>query len=273
MGLGRTIKKAYMKGKKKAYGSKGVKGRYIRPGFTKGMTNLIKDVEMIKGRLNVEKKFVDTDLFTDSFGQCEINVEGALTRDISPIIPQGITESTRNGNSVKLTGLSMPVFIRGQASCYGGRKIRLTILKVRTADNNVSADEAFERVWDVNPINGTLRDYHAPRAYRNSKTDGISVAYSKTFYLPKAQLDTGLTGMVNTEQPFKCFRVNVKLDDVLRFDTNASTLPGGFKYILVMQSDAGNFNAGANSTLDVPILDANSGMTVSAGCRYWFVDN
>ena len=109
MALGKAIKKTYMKAKKKAYGEKGVKGRYIRPGFTKGMGNLIKDVEMIKSRLNVEKKYNDVDVLTHYVGQCFVNTEGAYYQDVTPAISQGVGESQRVGNSLKMTGMTFPL--------------------------------------------------------------------------------------------------------------------------------------------------------------------
>ena len=139
MGLGRTIKKTYMKAKKKAYGSKGVKGRYIRPGFTKGMGNLIKDVEMIKSRLNVEKKYNDVDVLTHSVGQVFVATDGAYNQDVTPIISQGVGENQRVGNSLKLTGMTFPIQFSQQTNCLGDRKVRVTLLRARTADMNVDA--------------------------------------------------------------------------------------------------------------------------------------
>ena len=172
MALGKAIKKTYMKAKKKAYGSKGVKGRYIRPGFTKGMGNLIKDVEMIKSRLNVEKKHKETDVDTFSVGQVNgASTEGSEVREVTPLITGGIDSDERIGRSLKLTGLSFPMSFTQQLGCLGDRKVRVTLLRVRSADGGVTGQEARDTVWDQNPLT-TMRDFNCPRAYRNSKKDG-----------------------------------------------------------------------------------------------------
>jgi hypothetical protein len=265
MGLGRTIKKAYMKGKKKAYGSKGVKGRYIRPGFTKGMGNLIKDVEMIKSRLNVEKKHKDRDVITYNVGQVNNAVDGAFAADVTPIISQGTDSDERIGNSLKFTGMTLPMSFTQQVQCLGDRKVRVSLLRVKAADNDVTATEAFQHVWDVNPLTG-VRDFNAPRAYRNSKNDGISVIRSKVYTVKGPQLDNSSLGISATERNVLTCRFSVKLEDILRYEDSSQTYPQGIRYILVIQCNAGNMGGGT-STLDVPVVDASSALDVRIGQR------
>ena len=264
-----------MKAKKKAYGSKGVKGRYIRPGFTKGMGNLIKDVEMIKSRLNVEKKHKELDVNTFAIGQVSADADGSSVQDITPVISRGTDYDERVGNSLKLTGMTFPVSFTQQNNCLGDRKVRVSLLRVCASDNGVSGQEALEQVWEVNRLVGSgVRDYNAPRRYRNSKNDGITVVRSKTFYIKGPQLDNGSLGVDSQERNTLTTRFNVKLDDILRFDeTVSATLPNGVKYYLVFQCDAGNRNGGTVSTLDVPVVAASSGLTVRLGQRFWYVDN
>lgn len=269
-------KKAAKTAEKKVFGSKGFKGRY---GIGKGkgglkMLQIAKDLEMVKSRLNVEKKFVDADVMTSSVGQCAQNVDGAYYRDMSPIIPQGVGENQRVGNSIKLTGLSIPLQFRGMSNTFGARKLRISVLKVKTADNNVTAIEAFQRVWDQNVVvqNG-VRDYNAPRAYRNAKTDGISVIYSRTHYVKAPSIESGSASLDDFECGHLTTRINLKLNDVIRFDSNGSTAPGGTKYILVIQCDVGNIDLTTPSTLDVPVQKEASALFLWHGTRYWFVDN
>jgi hypothetical protein len=272
MGLGKTIKKAYMKGKKKAYGSKGVKGRYVRPGFTKGMGNLIKDVEMIKSRLNVEKKHKEIDVTTRDIGQVDVNTDAAQLIDITPAISQGLGSDDRVGNSIKMTGLTLPMSFTQMGTCLGDRKVRITLLRVRSANNTVSGGDAFAQVWDTNPLNG-LRDYDAPRAYRNSKTDGISVIRTMTCYVKGPQLDNGSPGTFDYERQIKNVRFSVKLDDVLRYEADADTAPDGVRYFIVFQCNAGNISTGSSSTRDIPVTSPDSGLKLRLGLRAWWVDN
>lgn len=273
-GIKKYAKKAGKAVEKKVFGSKGFKGRY---GIGKGkggfnFMQVAKDLAMVKSRLNVEKKSVDDDVFDDYVGQVDINADGAYYRDITPQIAQGIAENQRIGNSLKITGLHMPIDILGGAYCLSERRFRFTILKVRSADLGVSAQEAFQKVWDVNPLT-LVRDYNAPRAYRNSSNDGISVVYSKTRYMKAPHLDNGSQGADPVERARLSHTINLKLQDLLRYDSNLSALPGGFKYILVVQMDAGNRNLGTVSTADVPITAVSSGAYMRVFCRWWFVDN
>lgn len=272
MGLGKTIKKAYMKGKKKAYGSKGVKGRYIRPGFTKGMGNLIKDVEMIKSRLNVEKKHNEVDVSTFNIGQVDVNADGYGIQDVTPFMSRGTTSSQRIGDSLKLTGMSFPISFTGQQQCLGGRRVRITLLRVTSADNGVSTTGAISQVWDQNPLTGVL-DYNAPRRYRNSKTDGITVVRSMTCYIKAPSVDAN-GSLQDSEANVKTIRFSVKADQLLRFDENVHpSLPVGIKYFLVFQCDSGNRGTGTTSTLDVPVKSGSTGLTVRLAQRFWWVDN
>ena len=260
-------KKAY-KVEQKIFGKGGIKTRY---GIGKGrgglkISQIAKDLEMVKSRLNVEKKDIRSDVVTTRFGATDINVDGAYVADMTQSINQGIGETQRIGNSLKVTGMSMPILLTGQGSTAGTRKVRVTLLRVRSADNNVTATEAFEKVWEVNPLTG-VRDFNAPRAYRNSKTDGISVVRSTVCYLPAPSVSgSGNNGIKNLS-------FNVKLDDVWRYTENSDTLPAGLKYYLVFQADVGNSGGSSTTTFDVPITNPNSGINLRLYQRTWFVDN
>lgn len=272
MGFGKSAKRTYMKLKKKAYGERGVKGRYYRVGAVKGLQNLAKDIDMIKSRLNVEKKFKDRDVSTFALGQVNQNGEGATVWDITPDITQGTDSDERIGNSLKLTGLTIPLQLSQQVSCFGNRRVRVSLLRVNSADNNVNSVEAFEKYWDVNPLTG-VRDFNAPRAYRKDEHDGISCIRSAIIYVPGPKTDNATQGTVDdTEVNPKNFRFNIKLQDVLRYNSSSSTLPDGIRYFLVLQCDAGN-RAAANSTLDVPVQTNSTGLVARIAQRSWWVDN
>ena len=272
MGFGKTAKKTYMSAKKKAFGSRGVKGRYYRVGAVKGLQNLAKDVEMIKSRLNVEKKHKDADINTGTMGQVYENADGVYHQDVTPSISQGTDQDQRIGNSLKLTGLTIPIQFTQQINTLGDRKVRITLLRVRSADEGVTLGEAFSQVWDTNPLTG-VRDYDAPRAYRNSKSDGISVIRQMTCFVKGPHLETGDTGSIgNREMNVKNIRFSVKLQDILRYEQAGHSSPDGVRYYLVIQADAGN-HSGTNSTLDIPITDNSSGLQVRVATRAWWVDN
>lgn len=273
MGFGKSAKKYYMKAKKKAYGDKGVTGRYYRVGAVKGIQNLAKDVEMIKNRLNVEKKNIDSGVAAFALGQVQgATTEGSEVRDVTPVITGGIDSDNRIGRSLKLTGMSFPLSFTQQASCQAGRNVRISLLRVRSADGGVSATEARDTVWDPNPLT-TMRDYNCPRAYRNSKNDGITVLRSMTCYVPGPQLNDGGGTTLQAERTVKNIRFNVKLNEILRYANDTDTVPEGIKYFLVFQCNAGNQSNSTNSTLDVPVVSQSTGLVVRLTQRSWWVDN
>lgn len=267
-------KKAAKKVEKKVFGSKGFKGRY---GIGKGkgglkILQIAKDLEMVKSRLNVEKHHIDSDVFTGSVAQVDGNNDGALFLSLTPQITQGVGEAQRVGNSIKVTGLTMPIQINGAVNTLSARKLRVSILRITSGDNGVSPQEAFEKVWDVNPLSA-VRDYHCNRNYRTSKQDGISVIYSKSFYLKPPSLDNGASGADQAEVSQLSFRVNLKMNDTIRYLNNAAIDPDGMRYYLVIQSDLGNRNVSVLSTRDVPVKTVDSGVGVRIHTRFWYVDN
>lgn len=272
MGFGKSVKKTYMKAKKKAYGERGVTGRYYRVGAVKGLQNLAKDVEMIKSRLNVEKKYKDADVATTSVGQVVGNSDGLVWYDVTPDITQGIDSDERIGNSLKLTGLTFPIQFSQQVSCFGARKVRVSLLRVTSADNGVDGNDATGDYWDKNPIS-LCRDYNAPKAYRNQKTDGIKCVRTMTVFVPAPITDNATAGTVdNTEVNSKSVRMSVKLEDIFRYNDSSATKPDGIRYFLVFQCDSGN-RSSSNSTLDVPVTTNSSGLVMRLAQRSWWVDN
>lgn len=231
------------------------------------VAKLAMEVAAIKTRLNVEKKHIDTDVSSFNFGQISENADGASTLDVTPSMAQGVGHNQRIGNSVKLTGLSIPLSFRGQPHCHSARKIIVSLLRVKSADNSVSAAEAFQHYWDTNPLNG-FRDANAPRNYRSGSHDGITCIRSKTYMLKP----TGQTGEDSEEKSHFTAKFNVSLQDVLRYDAGSDATPTGIKYYLILQSDAGNMSS-SNSTSDVPVQKASSGIETRVSTRAWLVDN
>ncbi len=258
-------KKAY----KKVYGSRKFSGAVKKTTeVAKDVAALTGSVAMIMARLNVEKNHKDTDVTTKTTGQVQGNSDGADAEDITPVISQGDGEGNRHGNSLKATGLSCQLQFSSQANCQGARKIRVSLLKVKSADNGVTASEALEHYWDVNPLTG-LRDFNAPRNYRSGAHDGITCVRSSVYNLRGPSV---LSGTVDNEAGVLTTKFNVKLNDVFRYDANADTLLLGIKYYLIVQTDCGN-NDNSTSSLDVPITGALTGINMRLSTRCWYVDN
>ncbi|WP_445772314.1 hypothetical protein, partial [Rheinheimera sp.] len=214
-----------------------------------------------------EKKNQSVDVISTPVGQCNDNIAGNLLLDVTPAIIQGVDSNQRIGNSLKLTGMNFPIQFSGQPNTGGIRRLRVQFFKVTSADNGVTATEAFNDYYDVNPLNG-LRDMNAPRKYRTAKQDGIKLMRTK-YYTLKAPsyIDTG-----DVERQSISVNFAVKMNEVLRYDSSANTSPDGTRYFLVIQCEAGNYGANP-STLDVPVKSPATGVECRIAQKYWWIDN
>uniref|UniRef100_UPI0040479DFA hypothetical protein n=1 Tax=Shewanella sp. TaxID=50422 RepID=UPI0040479DFA len=235
-GLKSLPKKAY----KKVYGSRTIPQAISSTGkVARDVLALSKTVGMIASRLNVEKKTQSVDVISAQVGQVNNNIDGNLLLDVTPAIIQRVDSNQRIGNSLKLTGMNFPIQFSGQPNTGGNRRLRVHLFKVLSADNGVTAQEAFNDYYDINPLNG-LRDMNAPRKYRTAKQDGIKLLRTKYYNLKAPQYS--LAGDVDRQSISVNFAI--KMDEVLRYDSSANTSPDGTRYFLVIQCEAGNYGAG-----------------------------
>ena len=143
------------------------------------LSRIDKDVQMIKSRLNVEKKFKQGSLTTGNIAQMNVNSPGYFTSTITPLISKGTGESDRIGGSLKLTGLHIQLQIAAQNDCYGARKFKCHIIK--STDSSVT--NAVSDLFDTNPLTNVI-DYHSNRNYTNNPK-AHQVIRTQYMYLPQ----------------------------------------------------------------------------------------
>jgi len=262
-----AIKKTYMKLKKKAFGSKGVRGRYdpTRAG-AKSLLNLYRDIKMIQSRLNVEKKSRTIDVETWRTGQVFASGQGFYSKDVTPNITQGTDSTQRIGNSLKLTGMNFPIQFNSMEQCRSARKLKVMLF--RTTNDAYTPATLIDDYYDPNPING-IRDMNSPRKYATTKQNGIKLIRSQIYHLKSPSVS------VAGDTDESCLSVNfaVKLQDVLRYDNSTAIQPDGLRYFIYVFCDAGNADGAVASSLDVPIKTPASGVDVRVAQKYWYVDN
>ena len=137
------------------------------------VAKLSASVAYLGSRLNAEKKYKDRDIINGHFGQVNANANGIYMIDVTPQVSQGTDSDERIGNSLKLTGLSMPIQFDSQSKTISARKIRVMLFSVRAADNGVNATECINDYFDVNPINGII-DMNSPERIASILTMGLS---------------------------------------------------------------------------------------------------
>jgi len=273
-------KKTARQVEKKVFGTGGFKRRY---GIGKGkggfkLATLAKDLEMVKSRLNVEKKEKrETEITNGTVGQVNGDLNGYWFQDITPILGQGTGAEERVGNSLKMTGCNLNFQFIGQPQCLTGRKIKIGLYRVRDPSLGPTdgCTDITTDVFDSNPLTG-LFDYNAAKAYRNSKNDGIVCIREKTVYLPKIQVLNGSTANgadQDFEKAYKTLNFPVKLNDLLRYEQNNDDLPNGFRYVILVRVDCGNSGSVASNIQNIPVTIQQSGVTFRMGQRWWYVDN
>lgn len=228
---------------------------------------IVKDVEMIKDRLNVEKKLKTGLVQTGSVAQANADLPGFVTHDLTPIWAQGTGESDRVGNSLKLTGFHMKLQIKGQTQTSTTRRLKIQLIKT-TRPSTIPLDNIINDMYDPNPLTGFV-DYHSDRDYSdNQKTEKVI----RTVYFNLTN-----QGSVWGGDPYvmMCNKtIPVKLDDVLRFESNAVTSPNDCRYFVVIFCDIGNKSGIANtSNLGVMLQDINTGVEYQFHNKFWYVDN
>lgn len=226
---------------------------------------IIKDIAWIKSRLNVEKKFVNSiETMEAKIGQVNANNQGMISLDLTPSIPQGDGEENRNGNSLKATGMVVKMNFITQPNTAGMRRVKILI--VRTTDPGLPSNDVAHKIMDINPLTGH-RDYHSELDYTQMKDGRIKVIASKSVYLKEG---VGFTAA--TRSTAVC-TIPVKLQDVWRYETNASNHPENIRYHLIALSDNGNAGTSASTLLGIFVPQENTGVNMKAHSRLWYVDN
>jgi len=206
----------------------------------KNRLKLYKEIGAIKRMMNAEKKQVDASINGIGVAQLNNGSDGIYCNSIVPTIAQGITFSTRNGRSVKLSG----AYLRGKfvAQTNTINKIKYNMMFVTYKGIPQTATQISTGMF--NPDQLTLvRDYFAPRN-PNSFTDYRIIA-SRNFTLYPDSI-SGQTGIVD-------FLMPLKLSHHLRFNDNTNTIEEGEIFVIIRadSGDSGTSATGAFFTMSI----------------------
>jgi len=220
---------------------------------TKGIANIAKIAQMVK-LLNVEKKRVDFN-YAGSFlslGQYNTALAtGALATAMTPTISQGITGSTRNGNSIKLVSCCLDLFVSQQANTINAMKLRWFFVCLPDNSTDTGAIAVRDRLLEPNPFVNII-DYHSSRDPEFFTQ--LKIIKQGQITLAADQLATGIA--------FAQRKIPLKLNHHMRYNSDASTLTTKNKFFLIMTADTGDANAASYT-----------GANVGFNIRYYYVDN
>jgi len=263
MGFTKFTKKASTAVKKRYGVGKG------RGGFK--FSKLAKDMEYVKSRLNVEKKFIDTARATASVGQVNQNAQGYYAQYLLPgtVISQGPGEGQRNGNSLKMTGLIVKMNMIKQVNADGPRRLKVMIVRSQGNYALTTPSGIVDKLFDTNPLTG-VRDYHSNLDYTQMKDGRHKIIASRNVYLKSNSSDTSDSVW---ERETKALSIPVKLNDVWRYENNDSSQPENVTYTIVILADNGNRGGTSSSIVGLFVPTNDSGIEFKHHYRWWYVDN
>lgn len=240
------------------------KKRYLGKG---GMKNVVRDVARLKSLVNVEKKhfkYANATASPLAIGQVNGNSNAGAYLDTTPLPTQGVTYSTRNGASIKLTSQYYRFQFAQQSATTSPIKVIIQLYKVVGAANNINVGVAQGEIFEANQFNG-LVDFNAtrnPDYFRDYK-----LLKTKVFTMPADPLAS--TTMIKEIQ----FGMRYKNHHV-RFSKDSQLVTAG-QIIMCVRVDAGNCSTTTAYTgaASIPITVINSGLTMQWAVDSYFIDN
>lgn len=254
--LKRTIKKRVFK----PYTS-----RKNHRGYNNRM-RLYKEIKALKSIVNAEKKQIVVLPTPSSIGQVNGNLEGALVLDVTPRPAQGTTDSSRIGDSIKLT----TAFFKFQISQMSSTTSPITgVIELYQILGTPQLTSTFiNQRWLPNAYitGGNIRDY-------NSQTDQdyrqqYRLLAKKTFRV-KGDNISGQNQLINLKMPIKFGTYGQHI----KYAENSNDIASG-QIILCIRCDNGNISPSTPSTLgNVIITGTNSGLFINKSMTFYYYDN
>lgn len=245
--FGRKVKKVARKVRGKAI------KRYFNKGYKPKIGQMASDIARLQKMVNAEKKVIDVNPASGNFalyGNAGATLDGAYCVDVTPAIAQGVTRSTRNGNSVRLHTACMDIRIDQGATA--GSNFTYVAYLVRRMDAQVAltATQVKDQIWEVNPFT-SIRDLNSNRD-PESGLQGYKMI--KTF-----RGSFPVDALSGVDQ-FRHHKIPLKLGFHLRYNNDASTKVEQNQLCLIMFASIGN---------------TTTTNTLNARCniRYYYYDN
>ena len=234
-------------------------GRYVKKGLKKrygswskpNISQLSKDVAMLKHLVNVEKKKTDVTLSTPTgigqFADESLATTGVYVTRLTPTINQGIQNNQRTGNSLKLVSAMVNMEFRQQSSCRNNIRLRWYIINVPEEDMGLSNVEV--KFMEENPFSGVI-DYNSSR--NPEFFTQFKVIRSGNVYI-KQDAQSNLAYQANVKCP-------LKLNHHLKYDANDTANSTKNQFYLYVVADRGD-------------VSLNTGVQIQYNTRWYYTDN
>lgn len=255
----RRVKKLVRSGARAA--GRALKKRYVSRGGLR-VGRIAKDVQFLKSIINAEKKRVVFSTTTSLVGQVSGNSTGAYSVDMTPIPAEGVTLSTRNGSSIKLSSTWFRFQFYGMANT--AQKIKGKIWIVQVMGTPQTASTALGQMFNTS-MSGVI-DYNSnfDPDYRGQ----YKILRCKPFTI---QSDS-VSGLTQIQDVTFGIRYNRGKGHHVRYNDDTTTLSNG-QLLIFITADSGNTNGVTASTQPVPITGVNTGLVFNQYHINYYFDN
>lgn len=252
---------------KKVVRKSNVKAKYSNTSMLKGIrrgAQLVRDVAYLKAQLNAEKKQTTQVALNYDVGQVSANGNAYYTTDLTPIVSQGITGQTRNGNSIKVHSMVIKGQVFQMQNNHHQGKLKMMVLLNKGTPISSWSGANVGDIFQSNVVN-TLIDFNSNRALDTFKNWRVLASRIITINPDNYQ---GVQNWKDFVIPLKFKNYHIKYDD-----TNTDVIRNG-QIVLVVVSDSGNISSSTTSTVaNIPVTGINSGFKVASYYQTWYYDN
>jgi len=256
-----------------------VKKRYNVGGKKRGPINtgaIAKDVARLAMMINAEKKTFSITAQSTlgqpvGVGQVAVNATGVRCFDITPLISQGLTAESRNGDSIKLHSAYFQFMVSQQANTAISNKASIEIWHYN-GGAIISETDALASIYQPTVFSGVI-DYQSARNI--DKMGDWRLARKMSCTLQGEQI-SGTKTIKYLNMPLKFNRGkghHVRYSGSTITNNPLTDLANGRSQIfLVYRAESGN-RSSTVSTANVPATAALTGLEVQASYTYYFYDN
>lgn len=234
------------------------------------LTNIIKDVKLLKDVINAEKKRFTISGYGQNIGQVFGTGSGHYNTDLTPTMAQGTTYQTRNGSSIKLHSMYLKLQFTQQTGCVAPIRFKIYILKtVGKTQSNLNTYST--EILQPNPfVSGTGNIYDLNSSFNPDNYGQIKIVATKKCYMPVDNI-SGQTQLRDCEIKIKW---NKGKGHHVRFDKDTTTVTDGQIWMLIV-ADNGNASSGTpnTATSGVPQTAVSTGMSFSFNAVHYYYDN
>lgn len=248
--------------------------RYLTEKKTVNVDKLALDVMLLKGLINVEKKkFIYTPSASALCGQSQGNNPGYFAEEITPVLPQGVGDQQRIGNSVKLFSAFYKLNFRNGTGGVGTQsapvKLKWYLIEVK---GEIKTPVAL--VQDLFLPNQWLLAYNplTPIYDTNSYMNPLTKSKYK-IHRSGTKMISGDTVANQSQQ--RSLNIKMKYNNYhVKYSADGSNVVESGQLILVVLSSRGNSDPAVVSTLTGVIDTAvSTGMLVDRSYLSYIIDN